>query len=150
MTIALKTVTDSISKLAVAGLVIKDMDEVPAEVGTRQPMLIPGYPFVTEVELVRDSTGGGSCAKMTLTYTLNYLFCYKPAGAGRNNTLEYYSPMAEMATAILDAIIAIDTIDGAIDVVPLPLTAIGVVISDPAGAEYIGANIGIRVTEFVN
>ena len=150
MAIALATVTKSISNLQVSGLIIKDIGTIPVEVGSRSPMLIPAYPLVTDITLERDSFGGGSTAKMTLSYTLNYIFCYVPIGAGRVSVLEYYDDMVSMATAILDAVIAIDTFDGGIDIQPLPLTAIGVTVADPAGNEYLGANYGFRVMEFIN
>ena len=150
MAIALATVTNSIAALTVTGLTIKDIDEIPTETGVRSPMLIPGYPLVTDMELVRDSYGGGSMAKMTISYTLNYLLCYTPIGAGRANVLEYYDNMVSLTTALLDAVIAIDTFSGGIDIQPLPITSIGITVTDPSGTEYLGANVAFRVMEFIN
>lgn len=147
MTLQLSTLAHSLTQLEVMGLVIKDIHEIPAEVGTRTPMLIPAPDFMTEFSMERNSFGGGSSAKMTVTYTLNWVLCYVQAGAGR--ALEYYDDMIDLTTRYLDAVLAIDVINGSIDVVPISVTGMGIV-TDPAGVEFIGCRISLRCQEFVN
>ena len=149
MTLALATVADAIAGLAVASLTMKDINEIPAEVGNRAPMLIPAANFMSDFVMERDSFGGGSVAKMTVTYTLNYVLCYKAAAAGRSGILEYYDEMIAMTTAILDKVLAVDTMAGTIDIVPISVSGMGVV-QDPAGMDYIGCYLAFRVQEFVN
>lgn len=98
---------------------------------------------------MRDSFGGGSVAQQTANYTLNYILCYVPVGAGRSNVMEYYDDIVAMAAAILDKIIAIDTFSGGVDLRPLPVE-VGIVVTDPSGTEYLGAQFALRVMEFVN
>lgn len=147
MSLQLETVAHTFANLGVSGLVMKDIHEIPAEASSRTPMLIPAPSYITDFEMVRDSFGGGSEAKMTVSYTINYVLCYTPAGAGR--VLEYYDDMIAMVGAILDEVLAIDVYEGAVDIVPASVTGMGIVL-DPAQAEYIGCNLSFRVQEFVN
>lgn len=148
MSLQLATVADTFSKLSVAGLVIKDTNEIPPAGSDRTPMLIPHWDYLTEVEVIRDSYGAG-VAKMTVKYTINYVLLYISAGAGRANVLEYYDDMIALVGAIWDKVLAVSTYDGAVDIQVNSLTGMGVV-QDPSGADYIGCNLSFRVTEFVN
>jgi hypothetical protein len=149
MSLAITTITDSISKLSVSGLVIKDIDEIPVGVDARQPTLIPLPDFVTNFVMIRDSFGGGTTAKMTVSYTLGYRLLYKPVGAGRE--LEYYDNLVSMAGLIMDAILAIDTLTGLVDIEPEANGIINMgVVNDPAGNAFLGCDIRMRVKEFVN
>ena len=148
MTIAIATVAHSFATLGVTGLVMKDIHEIPATAGDRSPMLIPAPDYLTNFEMVRDSYGDG-VAKMTVTYTINYVLCYTPAGAGRSSVLEYYDEMIAMCTLIIDKVLAINQFGGAVDIMPDGITGMGIV-QDPAANDYIGCFMGFRVTEFVN
>jgi len=147
MALAIATVVDSISNLSVSGLTIKDMDTIPASASGLGPLLIPLPNFVTNFNMERDSYGGGSTAKMTVTYNLNYRLLFAQAGSGRD--LEYFDNMVSMVALLWDAILAIETLTGAIDLVPAGITNMGL-INDPAEHEYYGCDIAVRVTEFVN
>ena len=149
MALALATVTNSIAALSVTGLTIKDLDEIPAKADPRQATLLALPAFVTAFEMVRDSFGGGSEAKMSASYTLNYRLLYAPAGQGRAGTLENYDNMVALVTAFLDAAMAIDELTGAVDIVPAGITNMGLV-NDPADNQWIGCDIALRVLEFVN
>lgn len=148
MSLALATVAHTFANLGVAGLVIKDIHEIPPTAGDRTPMLIPAPDYMTEFEMVRDSYGAG-VGEMTASYTINYVLCYVPAGAGRASVLEYYDDMIALVAAILDKVMAVGVFDGAVDITPMSVTGMGLV-RDPSDTDYIGCNLAFRVMEFVN
>ena len=148
MAIAFTTVSNSIAALSVSGLVIKDIDEVPGAVDPRQPTMMPLPDFMTGFEVIRDSYGAG-VAKMTATYQLNYRLCYAPIGDGRTVTQEQQSGLVAMVGLVLDAILAISTFTGGVDIVPLAVVNMGIV-ADPSDRIYWGCDFAFMVTEFVN
>ena len=149
MALAIATIANSIAALSVTGVTIKDIDEIPVGVDPNQPTIIPLPDYMTNFDVEIDSFGPGSTAKMSVYYTLNYRLCYKPADAGRSDTIEYYDNMVAAATAFLDAVLAADTVTGSIDVKPEAITNMGIV-NDPADNSFHGCDIGLRVMEFVN
>ncbi len=149
MTLAIVTVCDSISKLSVMGVTIKDVDEIPSDCSMLLPVLFPEpVNLMTDFTMTRDSFGGGSVAKMTVGYNLHYTFCLAPVGSGFTG-LEYFDETLTKVAAILDAVLAIDTFAGAIDITPQEATEFGPV-PDPAGKQYIGCRLTFHVEEFVN
>jgi hypothetical protein len=148
MALAIATVANSIAALSVSGVTIKDVDEIPSEVDTRSSMIIPLPNYATDWTFSRDSFGAGS-ALQTVSYTLNYRLCYKLAGTGRVVTIEHYDGIIDKAALFLDAVMAIDTLTGAVDIVPYGITNMGIV-NDPAEIEWLGCDLAVRVTEFVN
>lgn len=151
MALAIATVTNSIASLSVSGVSIKDIHDIPpAALPLRTPVLFPDpLNFVSSFSMERNSYGGGSTAKMTVTYTLNYTFCFTPIGDGRNAGLDHYDEMVAKAALILDAILAIDTLSGAIDITPQSVVEFGPV-PDPAGFMHLGCRLALTVQEFVN
>ena len=150
MALALVTVADSIAGLTVTGVSIKDVDQIPPAADLlRTPVLFPEpLNFVTDFQMVRDSFGPGSTAKMTVTYTLNYTFCYCPIGQGRTG-LDVYDDMTGKVAAIWDAVLAIGALTGCVDLVPAGVSEFGPV-PDPSGNMYLGCRLAFQVTEFVN
>jgi len=150
MTLQFDTVTDAISKLTVAALKIKDIDEIPVEGGkSRQALLIPKpVDFMTDVSMVRKSFGGGSSAKMDFGYVITYRLLYKPIGDGRSNILAPYPQLIAMIRAIWDAILAIDVFPGCEDIIPAGISMVGPT-EDPTGVLYWGADFSFRIMEFV-
>lgn len=149
MALAIATVITSIASLSVSGVTIKDDAAIPINAERLGAVLYPEpVDFISDIGLERDSYGGGSVAKMTFSYTLNYTFCYTPVGSGRYG-LDQYSDLVNKIAAILDAIIAIDTIGGAVDIVPKRLSGVGPV-PDPSGNMYLGCKIAVNIMEFVN
>jgi hypothetical protein len=148
MALQIITLCDSISKLSVDGVTIMDIDAIPTA-DLRKPVLFPEpVGFVSNFSMVRNSQGGGSVALMTVEYDLNYTFCYSPVGSLRTG-LGTYGPMVDKAFEILDAIIAIDEITGAVDLTPGEIPIFGVV-ADPSGNQYNGCKLTVHVMEFVN
>lgn len=148
MALALTTVPDSIAGLSVSGLVIKDINEIPAAVDPRQPTLLPLPDYLTGFSVVRDSFGDGA-AKMTVTYNVNYRLCYAPLGDGRTATLEQQSGLVAMVGLILDAVLAVTTLNGLIDILPAQVVGMGAV-NDPSDRPFWGCDISFQVMEFVN
>jgi hypothetical protein len=145
----ISTVAASIAALAITGITVKDIDEVPAKVGARGAMLIPLPDFVTDIDLERNSFGPGTIAKQTLTYTLNYRLCYAPVGTYRNNVLGWVDDVISAVELVLEKIIENDTLGGCKDIRPLAVTNMGIV-NDPSDAQYYGCDFAFRVIEFVN
>jgi hypothetical protein len=148
MALAIATVANSIAALSVSGVTIKDVDEIPSAVDTRQPTILPKPDFVTGFVMERDSFGAGS-AKMTVRYVLNYRFCYKPVGAGRAGQIEHYDGMVDKVALFWDAVLAINTLTGAVDIEPAGVAHMGLV-NDPADNIFLGCDLAVNVTEFVN
>jgi hypothetical protein len=149
MALQIATVVDSISKLSVSGAKIKDKDQIPAAGDVRQPMIIPLSNFMSEFTMERNSQGGGSEAKMTVTYVLNYRILYKPLGAGRAPQLENISGLVDLIGRWWDTILAISVFEEAVDIIPYTITAMGAV-KDPSEESWWGADVSVKVTEFVN
>ena len=148
MALAIATVADSIAALSVTGVTIKDVDEIPAAVDPRQPTILPKPDFVTGFVVERDSFGAGS-AKMTVRYVLNYRFCYMPLGKGRAGKIENYDGIVDKVALFWDAVLAIDTLTGAVDIEPAGVVNMGLV-NDPSDNIFLGCDLAVKVTEFVN
>ena len=150
MAIQLATLADSIAALSVDGVRMFDIDEVPSSLSGRVPAIIPlASDFITDFTIEIDSQGGYSTAQKTLAYTIHYRLCYAQVGEGRTNKLVHFPDLVAKAMLFLDALLDINTIDGAIDVQPLPITSFGIV-NDPAEVPYWGCDFALRVMEFDN
>lgn len=147
MALKINTVADSISKLVVTGLSIKDIDEIPGKLEGRD------CPFLTldpDSPVTFDSldfvTMGGANAKKDAHYTLNYLLVYGQAGKGRTNKLESISGMISLAQRIVEAIIGATAIDGAVDWnASIGYTA----VINWGGVSFDSIGIHVPITEFV-
>ena len=152
MALQIATVADSIAGLTVAGVTLKDIDEIITE-GTKRntPVIIPRPDgFLSGFVYERESFGTGDVAAANVTYTLTYRLIHSKIGTGRSKVIAKYSDMVAKVGLFLDAIIANDTITGAVDIQAASVSEFGPV-SDPAGsAIFLGCDIGIQVTEFVN
>jgi len=144
------TIADSISKLSITGINIRDLDKIPAVVRNRDcPILYPRPDgFISGFEPDRITTGDGSSAKMDVRYTLTYTFLESPIGSDRGLFGVYPSFVANVAK-ILDAILLNDKITGAVDIRAVDVGAFGPV-ADPAGNAFHGCDIAIEILEFVN
>lgn len=148
MALAIATIADSITHLTVAGLTIKDVDQIPEQADVRGHTIYPEpLNFVTDFTPTRDTFGGAS-AMWTVEYTLNYTLCYIPVGSERMG-LDKYASMTALAFAFIDAVLAVGVLSGAVDIQPGGLSEFGVV-SDPSGNAWQGCKIALRVKEFVN
>lgn len=141
------TLVRSISELSITGVIINDASAIPPAGGNLPHILYPEPAgFVSDFTMERNSYGSDD-AKMTVTYTLNYTYLHCPIGQGRTG-LDIYEDLLTHVGRILDAVLAIDTITGAIDVNPT-VTDFGAVV-DPSGGTYLGCKLALICQEFVN
>jgi hypothetical protein len=148
---AIRTVTlaDSISKLSVSNISIKDLDEIKDELLERDGCVVmPAPDFISNPKIQRDTFGSGSGAKWTFSYTLTYRLFYKPVQDERE-LKRIYPTMVARACAFVDAVVANDNLSGAEDIEFGGFGAFGVV-EDPSGAMYFGCDVLINVQEFIN
>jgi hypothetical protein len=150
MTVAvnLATVADSISKLSVSGITIKDIDQIPESAEMLCPLLIPQpNGFITDIRPTFETFGSNGAAKMNLEYTLNYVFLHSQIGSGINTYASYSDLIADMVLIIV-SIMSNDVITGLVDIRLQSIGNIGV-IPDPADNEYWGIQFSFRVMEYV-
>ena len=144
MGLQLATVADSISKLSISGLVIEDVDDMHISYPDTTATLAPLDTFISNFELEYDSQGSGDMALMTVHYDLTYRLHYKRVGADRD--LKAVDGLTDMVVAILDAVISISTLTGAVEILPMSVKT-GVVAA-PDGTGWFGADFVFRVMEF--
>lgn len=151
MALQIGTVAASIAALSITGVDILDIIEIPTEAKKRDtPYIVPKPDgFISGFLPERKSFGPGTVAAFDVTYTLTYRLLHSKIGTGRSGLFDTYSAVVSKAGLFLDAIIANDTISGAVDISPNSITNFGPV-ADPVGNMYHGCDIGIQVTEFVN
>lgn len=148
MALALSTITDSISKLSVTGLTIYDIDEIPEAAERDVPCMYPeGIDFITNMTTSTAAFGLGAGSRWDIEYDLNYTLLYAPAGSGRG--YEQFAPMMVLAFKVVDAILAIATISGAVTLRFNGMSG-SPIVSDPAGNSFWGVRLSFHVLEFVN
>ena len=149
MALAVTSVATDIAGLSVTGLTIKDLDNFEDEVLHRDgPVLMPAPQYFTDPAIERMSYGPGSVAKTNVYYTLNYRMFYAEVGVERGLS-DVYQDMVSLTADLMDAIIANDYTDDAVDISIASIGAFGVVV-DPTDNPFYGVDIGIRVLEYQN
>lgn len=145
MALSATTIATSIAALSVSGLAIKDLDKIPTKAGVRAfPMVYPNPDgFMTNLVVTRQSF---DTAKKDVTYTLNYVYLFKAVKSGRS-LFDVYQELVTGVLAFIDAIIANDTLTGAIDITPQDVVAFGLVF-DPSGEPFFGAELAFAILEF--
>ncbi len=151
MALNIQTVCNSIAELTVAGVDIKDLDEIPESLDQMDaPVIIPKPDgFISTLTYTRQSLGTGDVAAIDIGYVLTYRMLHSAIGEGMDGVFETYPDLVAKASLFLDTIIANDTITGAVDIQPLTIANFDPV-QDPFGNWFHGCDIGIQVTEFVN
>lgn len=149
MTLAIATLCNSIAGISVTGLTVKDIDEIKEEFLPRDcPVLYPEpVDFVTNLTADRAAFGVGSGSRWNVEYDLKYTLLYAPIGSGRG--MEMISPTVTLAFAIVDAILALSTLSGAVLVTFGGLSMPGP-MGDPAGTGFFGVQITLHVLDLVN
>lgn len=147
ITSAISTVADSISKLSITGVTIKDIDQIPDSASMLCPLLIPRpNNFVTDISVTFETFGSNGGAKINTAYTLNYVFLFCEVGSGLGAFSAFAGLMTKLS-AILVAINSNDAITGAVDMKIGSIGNIGV-ITDPAGNEFWGLEFSLRLLEY--
>jgi len=146
--VKIATVFDSISKLSVNGVSIKDVDQIPEEVLSRHcPVMFPDPSSpVSNVRVEPQSFGAGTAGKNNVLYTLNYVYIHAPVGSDRYITKNVSAMVAKFAL-VMNALIANDSVTGAVDIEPKLAGEFGVV-EDAVGNKFWGFMLAIDVIEF--
>lgn len=149
MALQADTIATSIAALSVSGVTLKDLDEIPEEVSARDCPIVYPRPdgFMSGLAVARRSTGVGSAAEKDITYQLNYAYLHSAVGEGRG-LFDVYQDMVQKFLAVLDALLADDALNGAIDIEPQGITQFGLMV-DPSGNYFHGANVVLNVLEFL-
>lgn len=149
MALAVTSIAGDIAGLSVTGLTIKDLNEFKDEIDHSDcPILMPAPQYFTDPKVTRVSFGQGSVAKTDVYYTLNYRMFYAEVGTG-DGLSDHYQGMVELIADLMDAVIANDYTDDAVDVSIASVSAFGVVV-DPSDNPFLGVDVGIRIWEFEN
>lgn len=148
ISVSLATVADSISKLTISGVTVKDMDEITSSYLAGPATFSPRPDnFVSDLSVTPSSLGSGGTKQVDIKYTLNYVYYHCALGSVLNFSM--YSAMVTNIAAILVALITNDVVSGAVDLTVTGLSNIGPVV-DPAGNAFHGCNISVQITELVN
>ena len=148
MTLSVVTIADSISKLSVTGVAIKDINEIPDSVNDGDcPMVIPKPDgFVSDFELERVAMSSGASNVLDVHYTLTYRFLHSELGLGMG-ILDAYPGMVDKVCDFIDKMLVSDAVTGSVDLQVEDISAFGPV-SDPSGKMFHGCDISFRILEF--
>ncbi len=150
VSVQLATVAEGISQISVAGVTMKDIDQVPENCLELCPIFFPRPDrFLSNVVYTPQSVGPGSSRQADLAYTLTYSYLHAPIVGGLGGLFEVYSGMLAKVVLVMNAIISNDSLSGAVDV-ELKEIGPGFVVQDPAGNTYHGCDVAIRIMEFIN
>jgi hypothetical protein len=139
------TVADSISKMSISGVTVKDIDQITASRMGQAAMLAPRPDnFVTNIQVARDELTG---QKLTLKYTLNYTYYHCPVGSTLN--FADYANLITNVAAILAVMVAPTPLAGSLDTEAPTVFEIGPVL-DPAGNAFHGCQISLTISQFIN
>ena len=148
--IQFSTIAQSIAEIDLSShrINVKDADNIPINGITECPYFAPNPSnFISDILFTRASFGSGGDEKMNLEYTMNYQYFHAPIG--QVLTFQSYADLLDNIAYILEQIADNDAPEGAIDVRIMNIPHVGG-ITDSKGQEYHGADISLRVTEFIN
>lgn len=149
-TLYISDITEAISNISVAGVTVKDVDELAGSWVTKPNILYPNPngSFITGFNVRLDTMLQGANAPMTFGYTLNYRFLGAQVGDMATFSRAYSDVVTKLAL-IVNAIIATPApYSGRIEMV-LGEVSIGAK-EDPAGNMYHGADFALNITEMQN
>lgn len=145
--VQIEGVVSDITSMNVAGVNIKGVEDIQENAEATLPLFQPRPDgFITDMEFERVSFGSDGTAKMNLTYTLNYRYLHSKIGSG-GGLLSTYGGLVKKLALILEKIFAYDAETDAVDVTLQSISDIGP-LPDPAGNQYHGVDISLRVLEF--
>ncbi len=148
VTLHVRDVLTDLATIAVTGLTVCDIDEIPDAADERRSYFIPSPSapsFVTDFSITH-VTYGQSTAAQDARYTLNYKLLYKPVGEGRG--IKDVTPgLMNMAADIVEAIQNKVTVNGA--VTWKARLGEAVLVTDPIGTTWDGWAISVEVLDFI-
>lgn len=145
----LENITQAISEISVAGVTVKDVDEISASWVSTNNVLYP-HPesFMTNFSTVYQSFGRGSLAQVDFKYTLNYRFLSTQIGDMANFTKAYAQLINKVLLIIAEMVETHAPYDGRVNL-EIGAVTFGPRI-DPAGNSFHGADIALNITEMQN
>ena len=145
-TLSLSTVADSISKLSISGVTVKDVDQLAPAMTSNVLYPLPNG-WITGAKFTPVTYGSNSGEQANFTCNMTYRFLGTLVGdMGAFN--KAYSNVISKMTLILNAILSNDVITGAVDFRFVGVANIGPV-SDPAGNMYHGCDLTFMYEEFL-
>ena len=149
MSLQIAAVANAIEAMSIAGLTIKDLDNIPTEVQRRGAYMIPMIDNPSDMAFSPEAFWSAGLRFYEVKYSLNYRLLFEPIGTGRIKTFESVAGNVAMIGAILDKLLDTNpTISGVEELLPQSVSA--GVVDAPDGAKWWGADISIRITEYVN
>lgn len=150
ISLGLETLITNIAALNISGVTIKDTDEIPEEVTSRnKQMLIPKPDgFLSGFNLVRASLSTGSGGQWDVPYSLTYRYLHSPAATGRG-LFDLYPAFVAKVVLIINAIMENDGIAGVEDFKFRDIQNFGPV-ADPLGNIFHGCDLVFDVFELIN
>lgn len=142
--ITFNTVTSSIAALSISGVTVKSSAQITSSRLSTHATLSPRPErFITDLEV---EAGEISKQKMTVRYTLNYVYYHTQIGS----VLDFpeYADLLTNISAILVALMTNNSVSGALDLDAPTVSDIGPVL-DPAGNVFLGCVISLRILQFV-
>jgi len=149
MTLYLSNIADSISQISIAGVTVKDKDQIVGDWLSTPFVLYPNpETWISGLSIRYDTVLQGSAAPSTISYTLNYRFLSVQVGDISTFPVSY-SQVVDKVILIVNAIIANDApYSGRVE-----MRIGGVSVgpkTDPVGNNYFGADFSLLITEMQN
>jgi len=147
-TVQFKTIANAIAGLTFTGINTKTTSTIPLNAITECPLFMPRPDdFITEIQFSRESFGMSGSEKMNLSYTMNWQYFHAPVG--QILSFQDYSDMLDNVCVILQTIANNDTVTGAVDIQIRDIPRFAQ-LADVSGNYYHGAQIALRILEFIN
>jgi hypothetical protein len=139
------TVADSVSKLSISGVVMRDLDQ-----NNSVQTMTPGSFFprfddpVTDMEIIRDEVSG---QLLTVWYTGHWQYIHCAIGGNIDQSVAYAAMVAKVALIIV-ALSDNATLAGSMDHTSPKVDFIGT-MKDGAGNQYLGSDVSFRIMQFL-
>jgi hypothetical protein len=144
-TVDFTTVTNAIAALSIAGVTIKDIDEIPEAMGLDAVVLTPrAQNFVTGLTVTPSEL---SKQKLDVSYVLNYQY-FQQAPAAVGGVVSVMSDLISKLALVIVAFCNDATLAGAMDNGTPAVGPVGI-IRDASGNVYYGCEISIKVMQFL-
>lgn len=139
-------VATAIKGLTITGVKIYDLNEIPVNAMMVTPCLFPDITnFVSGIDPNIETYGTAGNEKITLNYSLNYVYAHSPIG--QNLNMGIWKPFIQNTALILKTFLENDTLDGCQDIRVGETSQFGTVI-DPSGNTYNGCVFTLNIQQF--
>jgi hypothetical protein len=149
--IKLEAIANAIANLDLGRIDNKRFDQIPENAEMLTPVFFPRPDqFIRGIEITTDALGAGTNRLATLRYTLTYTYLHAQLGTGIGGLFATYPGMIKALAVIMNTMIANDYISKALDLELVDLAPGGFVAQDPAGKDYHGFDVSLKIMEFIN